>query len=368
MVEVQSMILNLSFPKSLEEILEIQQSGTGFDVDVLLAYVNGQGVEYSWSVAKWIKPDDIIFFMLSKRSAQTVARLRNELKKEPYRFSPAEHSQIVEVLNRGGELCELFSGKIFLVAKVSETPIYVDPSELDYNPHWKSRIYAYIQNAVVLNSPIKLEEFNSFIKLSCGGSITPVYGQEFEHLKDVISAKNDIPDYLKESVAMPIPLAKMNKENWLEISNKYRHSFLYESQFRAFYVDYFLQAIGDRKTIFRECPCKKQGQKTSFVDNVIQFSGKYLPVEVKLLVETEENIIEQVHKYCYLDMLCLDKKENRIAENDKTYRSKVLVIDTKTIYIYEDDKGDLRKILSLDSLVKREDLMRFRELLIKELQ
>ena len=364
--EVQAIILNLSVPKTLEEVLEIQRVGEGFDVEVLLSSANHK-YNYNWTSPKWIKLDDIVFFMHSKRSVQTIARLRNQLKRESNRFTPEEQEIITKGLERGRELCSKYAGKIFFVARVSGTPMYVDPEELKYDPHWKSRVYVYVEDGVALENPVDLSEFNSFIKLSCGGSITPVFGDEYTKLRDLIQSKNNIPECLKTSIAMPIPLAKIDRTNWISVAYRYRYHFLYENQFRVFYVDYLLKEIGDRRTIFRECACKKNGKKDSFVDNVILFNDKYLPVEVKLSVKTEPNLKKQVHKYCNLDILYLDKKDNRIAPLDRVYRNNVLVIDTEAIYLYNDEKSYIKKVFDLDDLIEREDLECIRDCIMDAL-
>ncbi len=360
MIEVQSLILNIAFPKSLDEVLEIQKNVGKYDIEVLIDSVDNHKLIHSWSVSKWIKPDDIIFFMHSKSSIHTIARLRNELKVSLQYYNAEEISLIETGLERGLELYRLYGGKIFAIGKVDETPMYVDPTELKYNSHWKSRIYAYVENNCLLEKPIDLSEFNSFIKLSCGGSITPVYGKEFEKLKALIATSNEIPSYLDDSVSMPIPLSCINTENWIQVTAKYRNRFLYESQFRTFYVDYFLKVLGDRKKIYRECACKKSEIRTSFIDNIIIFGGLYLPVEVKLSVKAEQDIIRQIDKYCNLDVLYLDSKKEEAGAVERMYQTKVLVIDTTNIYLYSSQQKEMAEVCTLDNIHEIQDILDLR--------
>lgn len=108
--------------------------------------------------------------------------------------------------------------------------------------------------------------------------ITPVFGTEYRKLKDIICRYNEVPMYFRQSDATPMPLAKINKENWMKLTAEFRHAFFLECQFRTYFVDYLLHALSDRATIFKECRCVKQGIPASFVDNIIWFNGKLLPV------------------------------------------------------------------------------------------
>ena len=129
-----------------------------------------------------------------------------------------------------------------------------------------------------------------------------------------------------------MPLQGINRENWLSLTNEFRRNFDWEQQFRTFYVDYLLHAISDRRTIYKECRCQRSDIADSFMDNVIFIGRKYLPVEVKLSVAAEQDILGQVQKYCHDDRIFLSK--DKIIPGSSTYDGKVLVIDTMNIYLY----------------------------------
>lgn len=76
-------------------------------------------------------------------------------------------------------------------------------------------------------------------------------------------------------------------------------------------MNYLLRELSDIKTIYRECACYKDKGPASYVDNVILFNGKYLPVEIKLNIKAEKNIIGQVTKYCHLRKLILVNKGSK---------------------------------------------------------
>ena len=364
MTEVQSMILNLSFPDSLDEVYDIMESSGEFDIEVIAR----DAAEYEWTIAKWAKPGDIVFFMHSRTSIQRIRRLKKELRDNTDCWKREGKYEVLRTaLNRAEELYDCYGGKIFALAKIDSQPTNYGEEDNGFTPHWKSRIYASVCDAYLLSNPIDLAEFKSFVILSTGGTITPVYGAEFEKLRDLVLSKNDGPLYLKQCISMPIPFMKMNENNWLDVASKYRMSFIYEKQFRAFYVDYFLRIFSDRKRFYEECACEKSGQPTSFVDNVIVFSKQYLPVEVKLSVKAERDLERQVRKYCYLDKLYLDKKKGKLAVDYPIVNNKVFVIDTFSTYLYHYDEDYLEEITNLNQIKDNKDIIAVRELVMAKM-
>ena len=144
-------------------------------------------------------------------------------------------------------------------------------------------------------------------------------------------------------------------------------AFTLEIQFRHFYVDYLLSAIGDHKRFFSECRCIRKGYPDSFADNVIMFNRKYLPVEVKLLLAKEPHIKRQVWKYTHDDKIMLDENTGRSVVPEKVYSDHVLIIDTEKIYIYEESRDTVTELYDLDSLHTLEDLEDIRHLISSKL-
>ena len=229
-------------------------------------------------------------------------------------------------------------------------------------------MYAPIDDIYLLENPIERAEFSDFITVSSASALTAVFGDEFTRLKEIILSKNSVPEYFRNGVAVPVPLSKINDENWLDVCNNYRHHFFMEIQFRTFYVDRFLKVLGDRKRFFEECPCYKKIKKPSYVDNVILLGGKYLPVECKLSLPSEVDIKGQVHKYCKLKRMVLDSKTGKEADLEKIYINQVLIIDTEKIYIFDDDEYEVEELVSLDHICCEDDIVALRERLLQILK
>ena len=258
----------------------------------------------------------------------------------------------------------MYGGKIFAIARVTGIPQYFPAEEVQ---HWKSNIYADMDSVIVLENPIDSSEFNEYIRITRCGAITGVFGDDYQKLVGTIGEKNKLPRYVTESVSIPVPLRKINKDNWIEIASAYRRSFFLEIQFRSFYVNYLLALLGDTKTIYRECRCCKDTNPDSFVDNIIRLKGKYLPIEVKLNIKVEPYLVGQVTKYCELSKCYLTNRAPDYIDSSAMYSNNVVIIDTNKIFLYDDEKKSIEEIYDLDHLKTREDIIYIRQLLVNSL-
>ena len=172
---------------------------------------------------------------------------------------------------------------------------------------------------------------------------------------------NQVPQYLVKSSATPVPLKNINENNWLKLSNQFRRTFYLEIQFRKFYVDYFLREIGDIKTFFAECSCYKKEKMTGYVDNCIKLNKLYCFVEVKLNINTEPHLFEQLKKYCNVEKAKIKKKWIYAKDILQGY---VIVIDTECINIFSASDNTITRIQGLDSITNKHDLYKVRKKLI----
>ena len=367
MKSVQAYISNISFPTTLEEVYDYARL---FNMEMLLgcnlySLINDDNTidfsnvskyesrSTSWTAPKWCKIDDIVFFMHSKTANSRISALKTKLLSQKEKYSNNTFWFMMNALIRSKKIYDIYGGRIFAIGRVSGEPEY--KRNYNENYHWKSNIYANINNVFLLEKPIDISEFNSVITVSRQSSITPVFGDQYNFLKSLVFQKNSIiEDYFINSIAEPVPLARVNDNNWLEVLNRYRRSFFLEIQFRTYYVDRLLKLLGDNKTIYRECTSIKKTNPNSFVDNVIKINGLYLPVEVKLSVSAENNIVGQLRKYCKLEKIVLTK--DKIITTG-FYNERVLVIDTEKVYMYSDESKKLSIITELDKLSKNDDII-----------
>jgi hypothetical protein len=363
LIEVQSYIINVSFPKTLDALIRSEYNGE-MDIESL---VSGSKSLDSWTSPKWAKSGDIVFFMFSVNSILAIKHMKREIKMGCTGYGKNELIHLQDLLDRGERIYSKYGGSILGIGRVKGKPEYIDSSETIHEAYWQSRVYALVSDYSLLETPIKLDEFKGFINLSCGGTITPVYGSQFEQLKSLIKSKNNIPEYFDNSLAMPIPFMRIDDDTWIQVTSKYRMNFFYESQFRAYYVDYFLRQMGDRKTFYSECSCIKAKSKPSYVDNVIVFGGKYLPVEVKLSINAEQDIKGQVRKYCNLDALVLKRNTGIQAPVERIINDKVLILDIEGLYLFDYCLDTITEICKLESITCNEDINKIRSRLISRL-
>ena len=345
---VQSFVSNMSTVTSLEEL-------DYFDGFTLPENIMSDTTN-CWTAPIWAKAGDIVFFMHSKTAKSTLTGLRTQLIQNRNKIRPGKYERLMAHIDHALDIHSRLGGKIFAIGRICGGVEYIDPEDyVDSILHWKSRHYSNIDNIYILENPIDISEFRNYIYISRGSSITPLFDDEYDRLKEDISKFNDIPEYVKESVARPIPLRKINNDNWIEVSNAYRRCFILEKQFRKFYVDYLVRELGDKKRFYTECRCQKPSMNDSFMDYAMLFNGKYLPVETKLSVSAEPNIIGQVRKYVYNSKVFLDN-EGKTVSGEQFHNGKVLIIDTEKMYIYDDKQKDVKEILDLDCIESKEDL------------
>lgn len=349
-MNVQAFLNNISFPKTLDEL---EYFAERFNVEEILNVK-----ETEWTAPKWAVKGDIVFFFHAKTAIQKITMLETKLKQEKGERLEENTRTIWTALQRARKLYKVYGGKIFAIGQISDRPIY-DVQEGDEIFHWASRFYAPIDRICVLSRPIDISEFSDFVFVSRQSAITPVVGNDFERLKALIASKNELPEYLKKSEAIPLPLQKINAENWLEITEHYRRLFQLEIQFRRFYVDYFLKALGEQKKFYAECECCKNGKRTGFADNAIKLGRKWCFVEVKLNVHTEQHLSMQLQKYSQVERMMVPKAE--VICKEKIWQNKVLVIDTEHLYMYDSFGDRLDVLKNLDEIRREEDILKLRE-------
>ena len=365
-MNVQAFLSNVSFPKNIKDL---DYYADQFDVEVLMC---SEWVE--WTVPKWTVPGDIVLFFHAKTAIQSIRRLETALKKEKEHLSQREYERLWKALQRARLLYQKYGGKILAIGKVAEQPFYdahpgmSEEEELQLNINFitSRRIFAKIDEICLLPCPVDISEFSDFIFVSRQSAITPVVGSDFEHLKALLAAGNKLPLYLLESSAIPLPLQKINPENWLEVTQAYRRLFTLEIQFRRFYVDYFLRVLGDQKKFFSECACHRDGKRTGFADNAVKLGGKWCFVEIKLNVQAELHLHDQLKKYCHAEWA--DLREERVLRQERIWQNTMLVMDTTSLYCYDAATDRLDVLIQLDAIRTEEDIRILREELIPRLR
>lgn len=348
-MNVQAYILNISAIQSIDELREMTTNSYPHTVEMpLLDSYNDVG----WYTAPaWIMDGDIVFFYHAITANEHNKRLRREIRHSD--FDDAE--ELNKYLDYCDSLYEKYGGRIYAVGKVVGNAFQ---SESGWeHPHFKSRIFAPISNVEKLGFPVHADMFKKFLPITRHSGITPVLGNDFMNLKSLVSRYNEL-SYIKECVSTSVPLREVKKGNWLKSANENGRRYLYEAQFRKYYVDYFLICLSDGGKYYSEISCIKDGNISGRADNCIKFNGKYLFIEVKLHMFSRYELIEQVRQYCNTDSFHVGEN---IISSECIYQNQVLLIDVERIRIYDTKLDDcVTEIAQLDTIKSMYDIRRLK--------
>ena len=346
---VNAHINNISFPKTIEQLEAFIYENGCYNVEDILN--EAEGGYTSWTVPRSSVVGDIVLYFHAKTAIQWIRKLETATKT----LEESEHdkSLLQEWLQRARKLYSLYGGKIFAIGRISSRPKKEDA--LDFQEHWSGRIYANVEGIYILEKPIDISEFNSFVLVSRQSAITPLPSKEFEKLKHIIISNNpNMPEYFVNSKIGDYNLSKINQNNFLEITNHYRKRFPLEISFRSYYVDYFLKTLSGKK-VYRECQCYSSQTPLARVDNVFEFNSKKILLEVKLNIALETDLISQLNQYINADYIYLSSESNSvITDFEKQY---MFVIDVYSVYKYTVADNKLVKAFDLDDIVDKNDII-----------
>lgn len=156
MIKVQSYIANVSFPTSLEEMEELVNGEYYMDMEALLLFDDAR-----FTAPKWAAKGDIVFFYHAKSAITKIRHLKSLLKNEKEKYRQT-YDEIEKYLETAEAIYKKYGGTIFAVGAVCEDLEIVkdDPRE---HLHWKSNIYAPINNITNLDFPVDKAKFEEYV-------------------------------------------------------------------------------------------------------------------------------------------------------------------------------------------------------------
>jgi len=344
---VQAHINSISFPTDIEGLEVFIYEHGHFNIEDILWGDGG-----FWTVPRNCKIGDLVLWFHAKTAISKITALITKVKALD---DDLEHNKnlLLEWLEHARQLYKKYGGKIFAVGRITSSPEYYD--DVNFNAyHFHGRTYADIGDIVVLDEPVDISEFNSFIAVSRHSAITPLPSNEFNKLRKIILKKNgNLPEYFLRCKIGDFKLSNVNFKNFLKITKDYRRRFLYEIDFRSYYVNYILRGIS-KKSFYLECVCHSEGKPHCFVDNVFKLNSKYYLLEVKLNINIERNLPAQLEQYINADYIYLEKSEPKpVCDFEKDF---MYVIDTDAFYIYYSKNKVLKKLINLDEVKEIDDI------------
>jgi hypothetical protein len=163
---------------------------------------------------------DLLFFYHTKSARKLIKNMLAEVHQIQRQsctisgtYTADEIQRLVAILERINEPSRNWTGKIFAVAEVSGSPQYM----FDENKHFKGTIYAPLASVFVFQRPVSSDEFAPFLKIG-QNTVTPVYGDQFKELKELLAKQNTLPAILANAVPGDLSFRDVNKDNWIDIS------------------------------------------------------------------------------------------------------------------------------------------------------
>jgi len=341
---VQSSITSISFPSSLERLRAMgskwhKMIGRDWvtDMDVLMEFPAGKGV--TWIAPKWLTSSDILFFYHTKSASSLIRKLHLEADRITKNgVNPGKELSLSDVralkviLDRQSILAEKYSGSIFGFAVISGRPVRYH----DEDKHFKGTIYAPLGEVFI--SPNPVFDFGDIIRIG-QNTTTPVFGREFEKLKERTALHNQLPEILIRTKPGDLSFRNVDVINWPDICCKIETKFVDEAQIRAYLIDHILNEVKDnRSPLLLECDCFRDRLRTGIADYFIRVSGQWIPVEAKLNVLVEENLSGQIEKYNHIQSFQSTKGIYKGQLFNTTDSGFCLIIDQSGVFFTKDGK------------------------------
>ncbi len=149
----------------------------------------------------------------------------------------------------------------------------------------------------------------------------------------------------------------VTQENWPLISCNENTGFIDEAQIRAYLLDFLLNEVKDKRTpLLEECNCYRERQKgrPKIADYFMKVHGHWIPVEAKLNILAERNVLGQVAQYINIKNFRPTKGIHKGKEFNATGSTICLIVNQSGIYVTSD--GEFSACLPGKPIWKREEL------------
>lgn len=323
---IQSCIVSVSFPETLDGVLNMVKGNKSVakwatDLDMLLNFRLED--EVFWTAPKWLTQGDLIFFYQTKRAKIRTAKLLADAREK----FPRKRS-LINLLERAKENADLYAGSIFACASVAGATRLFEKQE----KHFVSRLFAPLKEVYVLGHPLRQEAFNDYVKIGLS-TITPIYEREFNGIKKLLEERDDVPPFLQDAALGDKTFKNANVGNWRSVSCQPDTKFIHEAQLRSYLIDFFLGEIKDIGTpLLEECECFRDKAKTGRADYFIKVGGRWIPVEAKLDISREKNLLIQAGKYMNISSFSPAKGTYRNQRLEVSSIPLCLILDQAGIY------------------------------------
>lgn len=179
-------IANFTISRELPDVKYYYDHGEKSNIDFLLEdFPSGWT---NWSCPPKASPGDIVVFMCAKTARNNLGMATSHI--------PTHYSQAFrDFVDRQKQLYKKYSGHLLGCGIVASTP------EPDLNGN---RRYADVDQLQQFPTPIYIDEFRSFIKISSTSSITYLKDEQWDRIKWLVNQKN--PGFFQNVVAPEVKM------------------------------------------------------------------------------------------------------------------------------------------------------------------
>lgn len=337
---VQSCVTSIGFPESLEdlELMFEKHDGNALDRDItdLEVILNFErlNLEYcEWTAARWMTEGDVLFFYHTNRGHKKIRRLLKELLRGDESARQALSRNTIDILERNLQLSTRVESCIFACALVEGSSTYYAKEETH---HFNSRSFAPFSEVYVFEQPLHARDFGLHFKIG-QNTVTPLYKRNFGAIRELLQRDNDIPYFLEHAEIGELSFQNISKENWRQVVASPQARFLNEELVREYFIDYLLDEIRDPRTpVLEECITLRNGRTTGRADYFVMVGGRWIPIEAKLNILTESNLLGQIGKYLRVDRFVPTVRKKRDSEFFPEQHGACVVIDQSGVYLTHD--------------------------------
>ena len=172
---MSAFIINFQSPKELIDLIDRFTSDGLTNIDHILHF---DDTLMEWTVDKNCSVGDEVYFMCAKTSKDHMRRVLSEARL-------LGDNDIIAFAEEKLMLYKEYAGKIVATGSVIDEPFQTDNSGYEF-PAWRNPWYAKIGSFILLDNPVGIDDFRSFITVSRTGSITRLTKEQTEKLKGLI--------------------------------------------------------------------------------------------------------------------------------------------------------------------------------------
>lgn len=338
---VQSCVTSIGFPDDFDDLELMIEKNEGYslgrqltDLEVILNFGSLDLDFAEWTAARWMNEGDVLFFYHTNRGHKKIRRLLKGLRRAGSLQQPW-YDLTIETLERNLELSTRVESCIFACAPVQGSATYYAK---EAEEHFMSRTFVPFSRVHVFENPLHTSDFGLHFKIG-QNTVTPLYKRNFSAIRDLLKRDNEIPDFLESAEVSELAFQNISKENWRQVVASPQTRFLNEELVREYFIDYLLDEIKDPRTpILEECVTWRDGQITGRADYFVMIGGRWIPIEAKLNVLTESDLLGQLGKYIRVDKFVPTIRKRQGEEFLPEKHATCVAIDQSGIFLTHDQR------------------------------